>query len=43
LGLAPLPLPVVLALAGITGLYQIVSETIKHFFYKREYALQKNP
>lgn len=37
LGLDPLPLPILLALIGITLLYLATSETVKHFFYHREH------
>jgi Mg2+-importing ATPase len=36
LGLDPLPLPIFLALIGITLLYLLASETVKHFFYRKE-------
>ncbi len=36
LGLTPLPLPILLALIGITFLYLVVSEIAKYFFYRRE-------
>jgi Mg2+-importing ATPase len=38
LGLVPLPLPILLALAGVTALYLVVSEVVKHFFYRRDYV-----
>jgi Mg2+-importing ATPase len=36
LGLAPLPLSIFLALVGITLLYLLASEIVKHFFYRKE-------
>ncbi|HQE91783.1 MAG TPA: magnesium-translocating P-type ATPase [Anaerolineae bacterium] len=38
LGLDPLPLPIFLALIGITMLYLLASETVKHFFYRKEHV-----
>ena len=35
LGLTPLPLPLLLTLLGITGLYVLASEAAKQFFYRR--------
>ncbi len=35
LGLTPLPFPILLTLLGITLSYLLVSETAKHFFYKK--------
>jgi len=37
LGLDPLPLPIILTLIGITLLYLLASETVKHFFYRKEH------
>ena len=36
LGLDPLPLPIFLVLIGITLLYLLASEIVKHFFYRKE-------
>lgn len=36
LGLDPLPLPIILTLIGITLLYLLASETVKHFFYRKK-------
>jgi Mg2+-importing ATPase len=43
LGLVALPLTLIFPLVGITLLYLILSETVKHYFYKRENGKQAAP